>query len=391
MFKLKIWPVCMAFVICFPAHAGITWGEADSELGALTLSGALRAKFQNKDFSAPADDNKIQFDMAVLKFDYDAKKWFGKFEYRCYQYAELCDFSPLVTAHIGYKITDNDRLTMGIQPIPFGPAQYWDSSYFAGLNNTLGLNDVHYLGVNYQTHFNTGTQVDLAYFPRDAGNYIGSSRNASRYSAAMIKAQDSDQGPVHTHLKEKQMWVGRVMHDFDLPDHNLNYRIGASYWYSDIENRKNNRDGSRHTWAVFNRLSMQDAAFTLTAGKIDLDNKDRDQSLSSSFGSFDTEYELANQGYFYTLDSRYTFNDVREGLNISPYLVLSAFDKSEKGFETSQRHIAGLLFSYKNMSLYTEYLMSKNDAFVGGTRQAFAQGDGDGWNKMMNMEFSYNF
>lgn len=391
MFNPKVWPICIAIILSSPAHAGLSWGEAESELGAVTLSGALRAKFQDKDFSTPADDGKIEFDMAVLKLNYDAKKWFGQFEYRCYQYAELCDFSPLVTAHIGYKINENDRLTLGVQPIPFGPAQYWDSSYFAGLNNTLGLNDVHYLGMNYQMYFNTGTQVDLGYFPRDGGSYIGTSQNASRYSASMIKAQDSEQGALHTNLKQKQMWVGRVMQNFDLPEQQLNYRIGASYWYSDIENRKNNREGSRHTWSVFNSLSIQDAAFTLTAGKIDIDNKDTDQALSSSFGSFDTEYEVANKGYFYTLDSRYTFQDVREGLNISPYLVFSAFDKSEKGFQSSQRHIAGLLFNYKNMSLYTEYLMSKNDAFIGGTRHAFAQGDRDGWNKMLNMEFSYDF
>ncbi len=71
--------------------------------------------------------------------------------------------------------------------------------------------------------------------------------------------------------------------------------------------------------------------------------------------------------------------------------MFSGFNKKEAGFDNSQRNIAGVVWDYKNVSLYTEYLMSKNDPFVGGTVNALAAGDDGKWNKLLNIMFQYNF
>ncbi|KQW99736.1 hypothetical protein ASC84_19780 [Acinetobacter sp. Root1280] len=96
-----------------------------SQTGALTISGALRANYQDKNYGEDASDHKIQFDAAILRLGYESPDWFGKFEYRCYQYDTFCDFSTLVYGYAGYHLNSTDNITVGVQPIPFGPGRFF--------------------------------------------------------------------------------------------------------------------------------------------------------------------------------------------------------------------------------------------------------------------------
>ncbi|WP_111891534.1 hypothetical protein [Acinetobacter sp. MB5] len=371
-----------------PALAGITLGDANSDLGALTISGALRANYQDKDYGQAASDQKIKFDAAILKLDYQAKNVFGHAEYRCYQYDTLCDFSTLVDAYAGYKLNSTDNITVGLQPIPFGPSRFWDSSFYAGINNTMGLQDAHDLGVNYHTELSSATKVDLAYFATDGGNYKGASKDSARYTANMVETSD----PLKTNLQEKNMWMARVDQDLKfLRTDDLNVSVGGSYWYSDIDNRKTSATGSRQVWALFNKIRYKNLNIVMTGGKQSMHNQDILSPSISTIGSFDSEYDMANTGYFYSVDTSYTFKNVKGLVNITPYFVLSGYDKKDKGFANSQRNIVGVSFDYKNVSLYTEYVMGKNDPFVGGTASSLAAGDDGKWNKLVNVMLVYNF
>ena len=386
--------VCTASLLTMglvsPVWAGITIGNPESDTGTLTVSGTVRANYQDKHYGEPADDQKIKFDAAILKLGYESPKWFGSAEYRCYQYDTFCDFSTLVYGYVGYKLNQTDNITVGLQPIPFGPSRFWDSSFYAGINNTMGLQDAHDLGVKY--HFelpsaNT-TKVDLAYFATDGGRYTGDSLDAARYTANMVKSAD----PLKTNLQEKNMWMARVTQDLAfLGNQDLKVAVGGSYWYSEIENHKNSQDGSRNVWALFNTIHYKNLGITLTGGKMSMSNKDAISSKASTFGSFESEYDMANKGFFYTVDANYTFKNVKDSLDVMPYLVFSGYDKDEQGFSTSQRNIVGVAWNYKNTSLYTEYVMSKNDPFIGGTGDSLAAGDDGKWNQLFNMTFIYNF
>lgn len=371
-----------------PTTAGITFGDAQNKLGAVTVSGTLRANYQDKDYGESASNQKIKFDAAILNVAYESPDWFGKFQYRCYQYDKICDFSTLVQAYAGYRLNTTDNITVGLQPIPFGPGRYWDSSFYAGINNTMGLQDALDLGVNYHFEMPTATKMDLAYFETDGGNYHGTSKDSARYTANVVTSSD----PLKTNLNEKNMWMARVDQQLKfLSTDDLKVSVGGSYWYSDIENKKTSIDGNRNTWAVFNRINYKNLNVVLTGGRQSISNKDALSPASSSFGSFDSEYDIANKGYFYTVDTSYTFKNIRDSLNVTPYVVFSGFNKKEAGFDNSQRNIAGVVWDYKNVSLYTEYLMSKNDPFVGGTVNSLAAGDDGKWNKLLNIMFQYNF
>ncbi|OEC84896.1 hypothetical protein [Acinetobacter sp. YK3] len=371
-----------------PTTAGITFGDTQNKLGAVTVSGTLRANYQDKDYGESAPDQKIKFDAAILNVAYESPYWFGKLQYRCYQYDKLCDFSTLVQAYAGYRLNTTDNITVGLQPIPFGPGRYWDSSFYAGINNTMGLQDALDLGVNYHFEMPTETKLDLAYFATDGGNYHGSSKDSARYTANVVNSSD----PLKTNLNEKNMWMARIDQYLKfLSTDDLKVSVGGSYWHSDIENKKTSTDGNRNTWAVFNRINYKNLNVVLTGGKQSISNKDVLSPASSSFGSFDSEYDIANKGYFYTVDTSYTFKNVRDSLNITPYFVFSGFNKKEPGFDNSQRNIVGVVWDYKSISFYTEYLMSKNDPFIGGTGNSLAAGDDGKWNKLLNIMFQYNF
>ena len=122
--------------------AEITLGDPKTEMGAWTASAVLRAKYQDKHYGEAVTDLKIKFDLAIFRLGYESPEWFANTESRCYQYETLCDFSTLVYSYVGYRFNPTDHLTMGLQPIPFGPGRFWDSSSYAGINNIMGLQNV---------------------------------------------------------------------------------------------------------------------------------------------------------------------------------------------------------------------------------------------------------
>lgn len=373
--------------LALPCLAGVTFGDAETDTGALTISGYVRANYQDKNYGSD-NDHKLQFNAAKLALDYASPKWFAHSEYRCYQYNTLCDFSTLVDAYAGYRFNAQQNLTVGVQPIPFGVSRFWESSLYGGINNTMGLEDAHNLGVNYHHELNS-TKFDLAYFATDAGSYQGDSADSARYTANFVKSDD----PTRSRLNEKNMWIGRISQDIpfnQIPDLNLN--LGGSYWYSDIENKTTGLDGSRKAWALFGSLAYQNLALTFTGGRNAVSNGDTNQPDYSVMGSYDGEYDVANKGDFYTADIRYSFKDVYKGLSITPYATYTAYVKDQDGYKDSTRNFIGASFDYKKVSLVAEYILSKNDPFIGGSQSALAQGDSDGkLNKLLNLTFFYYF
>lgn len=371
--------------MALPCFAGFTFGDAKTDTGALTISGYVRANYQDKNYGSD-NDHKLQFNAAKLALDYDSPQWFGHAEYRCYQYSTLCDFSTLVDAYAGYRFTDKQTLTLGLQPVPFGIGRFWESSLYGGINNTMGLEDAHNLGANYH-HEIGSTKIDLGYFATDGGHYTGDSRDSARYTANFVKTSD----PTQSTLNEKNMWIARVSQDIKLsPDMSMN--VGGSYWYSDIENKTSGLDGNRKTWALFTGLNYKNLALSFTGGQNDVTNKDALHPDYSVMGSYDGEYYVANKGQFYTADARYVFKDVYKGINITPYATYTSYIKDTDSYKNSTRHFLGASFDYKKVSLVAEYIISKNDPFIGGDTASLAQGDNaNKSNRLLNLTLFYYF
>ena len=63
---------------------------------------------------------------------------------------------------MGYKINDNSKIIAGLNPVPFGLGRFWGNTYYLGIANSAGWEDVHNLGVKYD--FNDGiNEAQLAF------------------------------------------------------------------------------------------------------------------------------------------------------------------------------------------------------------------------------------
>lgn len=370
-----------------PSYAGISFGDANADSGKLTVSGYVRANYQDKDYGEVASDQKIRFDAAQLKLDYERGKFFGHTEYRCYQYDTLCDFSTLVDGYMGYHINKIDQLVVGVQPIAFGPGRFWGNSLYGSINTTAGLEDVHNLGLNYHFELPSATKFDLGYFAIDGGHYVGTTKDSGRYSANYVKSNDA----LTSELQEKNMWVGRITQDLPLGVDGLNTQVGGSYWISDIENKTSSETGRRQAWSLFSKINYGNLGFTLTGGKNDVSNKDNLNPNTSLMGSYDTEYYVSNKATYYTADIGYSFKDVKHIGNITPYFMYSQYDKDQVGSKKSIRNILGVSIEHKKLALTAEYIMSKNDPFIGGNQNSLAMGDDNEWNKLLNLTMFYYF
>lgn len=378
--------LAVAASLSTPVFAGLSIGDEKTNTGELSVSGFVRAKYQDKSWTD--NDHKLTFDAARINVDYKSPKLFGHVEYRCYQFDKLCDFSTLVDAYAGYNINDKHLVQAGIQAVPFGPGRYWESNYYGGVITQIGLEDVHNLGIKYQGKFDTGTKLELGYFPGDGGSYSGPySDDASRYTTNFVKPENSSL----THLDETDMLIARVQQDISGLPEGLASNVGASYWSSDIDNKTLGTTGDRQAWALFGNLRYNNLGVTATLGKNDVENADPVTPQASLMGSFDDNFMVANEGMFYTVDLAYSFKNVGKFSEIEPHFMYSQYAKSEDGFKDSTRHILGVTAYYNKLMFVADYIMGKNDFLIGGPNDSYAQGSADKSEHMLNLQVSYLF
>lgn len=388
--KMKVLNHCCVLAVAAslstPVFAGLSIGDEKTNTGELSVSGFVRAKYQDKSWTD--NDHKLTFDAARINVDYKSPKLFGHVEYRCYQFDKLCDFSTIVDAYAGYNINDKHLVQAGIQAVPFGPGRYWESNYYGGVITQIGLEDVHNLGIKYQGKFDTGTKLELGYFPGDGGSYSGPySDDASRYTTNFVKPENSSL----THLDETDMLIARVQQDISGLPEGLASNVGASYWSSDIDNKTLGTTGDRQAWALFGNLRYNNLGVTATLGKNDVENADPVTPQASLMGSFDDNFMVANEGMFYTVDLAYSFKNVGKFSEIEPHFMYSQYAKSEDGFKDSTRHILGVTAYYNKLMFVADYIMGKNDFLIGGPNDSYAQGSADKSEHMLNLQVSYLF
>ncbi|MFV5455244.1 hypothetical protein [Acinetobacter towneri] len=374
------------------ASGELSWGDKQADTGQLAISGAIRTRFQHKDFSDEASEGKNNdWKLADLKFviNYENPKWLAQADTRCYQYDSLCDAVFLHSAWAGYKIDTQQTLSAGLQPVDFGFGRFWGSSYYETLFNTLGYEDVHNLGLKYQLK-QQDIQLTLGFYPTDGGNFKGTSKDSSRYTGNFVEADNLNSG---TNIEEKNMWVGRLSKTFTLDEHHeLSSKVGTSFWYSELENKKTDLNGDKFNWNIFNITNYQNWEGMLLVGQQKIDNKDKQFPNSSTLGAFDYAYNIANDGKYVMAELNYNINKEFNGINgIKPYISYSHFFKDQGSYNDSNRIITGLAFNYKKIGVQAEYIISRNDSMVAGTADSLAEGDNNQWNKLLYLAIGYYF
>lgn len=371
----------------------LAWGDIATEEGQFKVSGAVRTRFLHKDYADPVlqgtknDDWKLGDIKLVL--GYENPNWIASIDTRCYQYESLCDAVFLKDAWAGYKFNEEQRLTVGLQFVDFGYDRLWGNSYYETILNTVGLEDIQNLGIKYRFK-NDDYHVALGFYPRDGGNYKGTSKDSSRYSGNFVQADNLNEG---TNIEEKNMWIARASKKVDLnKDYALKTELGTSYWHSDLENQRTGLDGTRDAWNVFALTELNAWQWLFVAGAQDIKNGDDLHPQYSTIGAFDFPYQVANEAKFVVNELSYAVDKSLFKLeNIKPYISYSQFLKDESGFKDSERLMAGVYFNYKSIGVQSEYIWSKNDPMTGGSSNALAEGDSNQWNQMFYLSLGYYF
>ena len=196
-----------------------------------------------------------------------------------------------------------------------------------------------------------------------------------------------------TYIEERNMWVTHFSKDFyfDLAQI-FKTEIGGSYWHSQLDNKLSHQQGKRDTWSVFATTTYENWQWLLLAGQQKVDNADVLHPDDSTFGSFDSSYQVANSGQFLRSEINYLLQQPFEQISeIKPYLSYSKYDKDQAGYLDSERLNAGLYFFYKRIGVQAEYIISKNDPAVGGSTQSLAQGDNHKTNQLFALAIGYFF
>ena len=377
-----------------PMYASdLSIGDPSTDIGQLKLSGAIRTRYIHKDYVVEANEGSKNDDWQLADIKtvliYENPDWIASLDLRCYQYHRLCDALFLKDAWAGYKISNQQRISVGFQSVDFGFGRLWGNSYYETLLNTVGLEDIQNLGMKYQFKDDQYNFI-LGFYPTDGGNYKGTSKDSSRYSGNFVEADDLTQG---TDIDEKNMWITRFSRKFELnATENFSTEIGGSYWYSELQNHRTDQHGNRRTWSIFSTTNYQAWQWLFLFGEQNIKNGDDLLPNTSTIGAFDYPYQVANKGQYMANEINYTFAKPFHQLeNIKPYVSYSRFYKDESGYQDSDRLIAGLYFNYKKVGIQGEYILSRNDPMTGSGADGLAQGDSNQWNKLFYLSIGYYF
>ena len=381
--------------------------------GKLDFDGALRFRYSNESPSRPDQSaQQAGLDTIILGVKYDSNTLFGSVQWRFYggaypynsangysgSNAQIGSVNFPQEAYLGYKINPDNAVSAGIIETPFGPGRFWDSTFYEGLGNALGIQDAFNLGVKWSGK-NGPAKYDVALLLGDAGNYVGPYGN-DRYSSNISIpgysfAPDNTLNISATSNIEKQSIVGR--YTYDLTSGGFKHTVGASAWYGLIQNTTNGGIGDRLYASIFDSINygQWNAKFVVSPMMIRPNNPGSIGNNVVTMGGYDGSYNVASRGVASSADISYSFtNKFGPITGITPYLNYSRYDKADSDFLATERYIGGVSFSWGKVFTAVEYRVGKNDPYTNPTNnyeQGLASGGSNTWDKTLYVNVGYYF
>ncbi len=340
------------------------------KIGPVRIGGAFRVNYVYKDWDDAYDwPGELAFDTARINLDLDteASPFIGSFEYRYYQdkFADGHDYSMIHHAWIGRKFGERREVQAGVTKVPFGILPYASHNWFFQLPYYLGLEDDYDLGVKYIAD-DSPWNIQLAYFPKDEGNYFGDSGDSARYSYDLVREGTNGNA-------ERNQFNGRLAYTID---HREGYatEVGVSLMVGEVDNSNPlGGDGSRYAVAGHLVGNYDRWNVMLQALHYDYDvNNDpnRDASPDGSFvvfGAYDAAYYVASVAWVYTAGIAYTLPvDWQRVKSLTFYNDFSLMAKQESGFKDSLQNVVGCAVDADPLYVYIDLAMGKNQPWLGG-------------------------
>jgi hypothetical protein len=332
----------------------------------------------------------LSYDTVILTAKYDSPVLFGSAEYRfgagnffysrAYGYQGVPgEVNFLVHAYLGAKVTADDNVTVGVQPMPFDD-RYWGNSGYNSLGFVYGLEEVYNAGVTYS---HTGDRMTLTggFFPTTGPAVLGLSRDSARYSVNIVKGDSYLPSPASN--TERNMAVGRVQYKLATSTAGA-LTLTGSAWISTVHSYDTDRNGYRHAFALSLKDDRGPIHAKLLVARQDIDPKNAGRSDLLAVGTYDFSYNIAAHSSMVFGELSHPLDTGRFPFKLNAYVSYADVVKDGKGFPDTQRINVGLFWNDKasgKIKIWSEVLFGRNDPYVGAGQfiSGAAQGGDSRW------------
>lgn len=373
----------------------------------LKLGGAIRGRYDLRFNSAAADGSRrtssnLSFDTLILKADYDSPTFFGAAQYRFYGGSFLYgkasgydnypgEVSFPVYAYAGARLSKHDKVTVGIQPVPFDD-QFWGSAFLNSMGFVMGLEEVYNASIKY-AHEDDAYKIEAGFFPTTAPNAFGISDDAARYSINIVKGDRSN--PLSTRNAERNMLIGRAQYRLASSDRGELF-VSGSGWLSTVHNFDTGRDGWRRAFAVSLKGTQGPWHAKLLAARQDMSLRNPGGEDVVTVGDYDAPFNIAADG---TLLFGEVGRKIETGsfpFSLQVFANYAYLAKARSDFKDTQRFNLGAYWTDKatgRFRIWSELLVGRNDPYVGAGQYGTgaAQGGDDRTKVSFLTIFGYYF
>jgi len=351
----------------------------------IKIGGAVRFQYSYEDYDDDNKDRGGDFDFDVFRLDVNGSIGDVKLsaQYRWYQYMNVVHH-----ADVAYQFTDNWEGKVGITQVPFGNLNYNSNNFFFSSGYYAGLEDDYDAGLSFTGKYDKH-DIRVAYFLNDEkGGVDGYSGDKThRYSYDVVGIRDFAGGEGIYSAPTQEMGESNTInlrYSYNFFD---NTEVGVSLLSGDLEGGSGVGSVGDHTAYAFHvnsKIENIGIMFQVSEYEYDLDNGS-DAVAVGAWAFYDT---IPTEATSYNLNLSYS-----QSVSLGPITNLTYYndynlvtDKSA-GLDDTTMNATGVAISAGGVYAYVDFVVAKNQPFLGGT----LVGNADDWNKRLNINIGYYF
>lgn len=370
-----------------------------------TIGGAMRYNIKYENYESDPDALDPQFTIDVWRLNVDGSKADVdlSFEYRFYP-----TFGTHFIHHgfLGYGLTDDVYMELGVTQVPFGIETYASHSWWFQAPYYVGLEDDYDIGINFDISSVNNLKLSVAYFrqaepegPKYGGDVTYGNAGPGRYSYDIVTTGSAN-------IRELNQFNLRAA--YNVTD---DIEVGLSAQFGQIYNAvadeaKLATAYAGHVVANFGNLNFKGEAIRYAYNAVDDAGNDMNYVQMGAYG-----YEYWGSGLNPGDDGYYSGSVAAEaniyvaGLaysvpvdfgpisNLQFYVDYSLVDKIRGDYYDTHHLVPGMLITAGSIYTYVDYAMGKNQPWL---TDSFGKGLGTGvedpdWNSRFNINIGYYF
>ena len=348
----------------------------------IKVGGAVRFQYSYEDYNDANTDRGGDFDFDVFRLDINGSIGDVKLsaQYRWYQYMNVVHH-----AYVAYDFNEHWEGQIGITQVPFGILNYNSNSFFFSSGYYAGLEDDFDTGLSFIGQYDNH-DIRIAFFKNDElGGIDGYVDNRTdRYSYDVVGIRDvNSEGTWDkpgTAMAESNTLNVRYAYKFN------NTEVGVSLLSGGLEGSSGSvGDHDAFAFHVKSKIDNFGIMFQYSEYEYDLDNN----SDFVAVGAYSFHDTIPAEASLYNLNLSYSKNVALGPITnltfYNDYNVMT--DKSGSFNNDTKMNVTGVAISAGGIYAYVDYIVAKNQPFIGGTMA----GDSSDTNKRFNINIGYYF